>query len=161
MPLFLPDPQPDEGFDLPIAVVAGLAGSAAYLAAQAVDIAATRERTDDVALLGMLATRRDPWWRVLGLGAHFVNGALLGTLYARFAHDRLPGPPWLRGTAAAQVENLVLWLALIRPLDRVHPGIRAGRLPTYDRPAPFAQSVWRHLAYGAALGAVYAWLRRQ
>ena len=47
--------------------------------------------------------------RQVGLGMHLVNSAVFGIAYARIAHDRLPGPPWLRGVAVASIENALIY----------------------------------------------------
>ncbi|MCS7001617.1 MAG: hypothetical protein NZ518_02095 [Dehalococcoidia bacterium] len=147
--------------NLTAAAIAGAAGSLAYLIEQAADIALFKDPTDDVKLLGMVVTRRTPWWLLIGLPTHYVNGALLGMLYATVVEPRLPGPGWLKGLILAQVENYALWQILIRVVDRVHPAVREGKLPTYDRPTPFVQGVLRHVAYGVALGGVYALLTKR
>lgn len=136
------------------AAIAGLAGSAAYLIEQAIDTSVTGEDTDDLKLVGMLVTRKSPYWLVIGANAHFFNGTALAIAYA-YAMRFIPGPPWLRGIIFAQIENFSLWHLCIRPLDRVHPAVKSGNLPTYDRTVPFWQGVARHVAYGVAVGIVY------
>ena len=136
------------------AAFAGLAGSAAYLIEQAIDTSVTGDDTDDLKLLGMLITRKDPYWKVVGVISHFVNGALLAVAYA-YAMRFIPGPPWLRGVIFAQIENFSLWHLFIRPMDRFHPAVKSGDLPTYDRTVPFWQGVARHVAYGLVLGLAY------
>ena len=145
----------EKRFDAPRAVLAGLAGAAAYLAEQSLDLALLRFPGDDLKLLGMIATRRDPAWRVAGVAMHAANGAAVGLVYAALARDRLPGAPAVRGLLLAQVENAILWPVIPLIIDRYHPAIRASRLPRLATPAYAVQSVLRHAAYGAVLGAVY------
>jgi hypothetical protein len=138
-------------------MLAGLAGGAAFAAVMKLDIALSRQRVDDFQLLagfGPLAHR----WRVTGAVVHAVNSATLGAVYA-LVSGRLPGPGWLRGVSFATIENLALWPIII-VLDRVHPAIRSGALPSYNRPWPFIAEVLRHLAYGFILGSVHERLTR-
>ncbi len=134
-------------------VIAGLAGALAYLVAMVIDIFITRKRTNDLRLLAGLIPGGGRYWPVLGPLIHFVNGAALGVVYAR-VQQCLPGRGWLRGLLFTQIENLILWPAMIL-LDRIHPDIKNGSLPVYNRPLPFLQEVLRHAAYGAMLGAVF------
>lgn len=138
--------------------IAGLAGALAYLVAMGIDIAITRTRTNDLRLLAGLVPRGGRYWPVLGSLIHFVNGAALGVVYAR-VEQRVPGRGWLRGLVFAMIENVLLWPAMMF-LDRVHPDIKNGSLPVYNRPVPFLQEVLRHAAYGAVLGAVFQGKKR-
>lgn len=149
----------DAGYDARRATVAGAAASAAYLAAMAVDLPLLRCPTNDLLLLGGLISRDPRVWPVVGTAMHFTNGVALAQVYGA-VERRLPGPPWLRGVAFTLAENTLLW-SLVPLFDRYHPAIRAGELPKMNRPIPFAQQVIRHIAYGAVLGAVYAWGTRR
>jgi hypothetical protein len=142
-------------FDARRAVLAGLAGGVAYLAEQAIDQRLLRRPGDDLKLLGMLATRRDPAWRITGLGMHTFNSAALGIAYAGFARNRLPGSPAVRGFLLGQIENAALWPLIPLIIDRYHPAIRSGDLPAFGTPTYALQSLLRHVAYGTVLGAVY------
>lgn len=145
----------EKPFDARRAALAGLAGALAYLAEQYIDLKVLRFPGDDLKLLGLLATRRDPAWRVAGLALHAANGAMLGLAYGAFVRNRLPGSPLLRGLLLGQLENAALWPLIPLLIDRYHPAVRAGRLPRLNRPAYAAQAILRHLAYGAVLGGVY------
>ncbi|CCF83838.1 DUF6789 family protein [Nitrolancea hollandica] len=134
-------------------VIAGLAGAIAYLLAMGIDIAITRKRTNDLRLLAGLVPGGRRCWPVLGTLLHFVNGAALGAVYSR-VQQYLPGRGWKRGLLFAMIENLFLWPAMI-VLDRVHPDIKNGSLPVYNRPLPFLQEILRHAAYGVVLGVVF------
>ncbi len=134
-------------------VAAGLCGALAYLMAMGIDIAITRKRTNDLRLLAGLVPGGRGYWPGLGTLIHFVNGAALGVVYSRVQRC-LPGRGWRRGLLFAMIENLFLWPAMI-VLDRVHPDIKNGSLPVYNRPLPFLQELLRHAAYGAVLGAVF------
>jgi len=145
----------DKPFDLRRAVVAGLAGSAAYLAEQYVDLKLLRYPGDDLKLLGMIATRRAPYWQLAGLANHFANGTALAVVYALLLRNRLPGSPVVRGLLMGQLENALLWPSVPLVIDRYHPAIKAGALPRLNTPVYAAQAVLRHVAYGAVLGWVY------
>ena len=138
------------------AVLAGLAGSAAYLAVQSVDLQLVRFPGDDLKLLGMVATRRAPFWQLAGLATHLANGTLLALVYAALLRNRLPGPPLVRGLLVGQVENALLWPLVPYVIDRYHPAIRDGLLPPLNTRSYATQAILRHLAYGAVLGWVYA-----
>ena len=103
---------------------------------------------DDVELLGKAVTR-GPGWRPAGTAMHLANGAIFGALYAS-ARDRLPGPPALRGPAAAFAECVGTW-PMVAITDRIHPA--RGEMPRlWGSRAAFAQAIWRHLLFGAVLG---------
>jgi hypothetical protein len=142
-------------FDPRRAVLGGLAGGAAYLVEQYADQRLLRRPGDDLKLLGMLATRRDPAWRIAGLGMHTFNSAALALVYAGLVRNRLPGSPAVRGFLLGQIENAALWPLIPLILDRYHPAIRSGDLPAFGTPTYALQSLLRHVAYGAVLGAVY------
>ena len=135
------------------AALAGVAGALAYLAEQELDRRVANPRSDDLVLLGGLVTGRSEIWRPLGLGMHLCAGAAFGVGFETLVARRLPGPYWLRGAVAAQIENAALW-PLIAVIDRVHPAVRRGALAPLNRPVYFAQAVPRHAALGAVLGLV-------
>ena len=143
-----------EGYNARQAAAAGAIGSAAYLAEMAVDLPLLRCPSNDLLLLGGIVSRDPRVWPAIGAALHFANGVALAQVYGA-VERRLPGPPWVRGVAFTLAENALFWLA-VPLLDRYHPAIRAGALPRMNRPIPFLQQVLRHIAYGAALGAVYA-----
>ncbi|HUY99023.1 MAG TPA: DUF6789 family protein [Thermomicrobiaceae bacterium] len=135
-------------------VAAGLAGGLAFLGVMALDMRVTGEPTNDLRLLAGLVPGGERHWRWLGTAIHFANSVALGLVFVR-ARGRLPGPGWLQGLFFAQAENVVVW-PLLTAIDRVHPTIRAGRLPRFARPVPFVQEALRHAAYGLVAGAVAA-----
>lgn len=137
--------------------VAGVAAAGAFAAFMLADMRATGDRVDDFQLLGGLGPGAEHW-RAKGTAIHFVNGALLGAAYTT-VEPRLPGPGWLRGIAFALVENTLLW-PLVLLIDRVHPAIQSGELPTYNRAWPFVAETLRHVVYGAVLGGLYQRLSR-
>lgn len=138
-------------------MVAGLAAGLAYLAEMAIDLKTARHNTDDLYMLGRLATANKRLVRPVGLVMHLVNSAIFGFIYARVAHDRLPGPPWIRGVAVSNVENAALYM--VARIEQHHPGIRAGELDSYRTGTAFLQNVARHVVFGAVLGAGYSGLR--
>jgi hypothetical protein len=110
----------------------------------------------DQELLGKLVTRGRAW-KPVGVALHVANGALFGAAYAQVA-ERLPGPPWARGTLAGLAEHLATW-PLVPLVDRHHPA--RGELPALAAdPRAFAQATWRHVLFGALLGTLERRLNR-
>jgi len=145
------------GGEIGVGAVAGVVAGVVYLAEMAVDLKVARHNTDDLYLLGRTVTSDQRHVRWYGLGFHLVNSAIFGMAYARIAHDRLPGPPWLRGVAVANVENVLLYP--LAAFEQRHPGIRTGELASYRNKTAFLQNVGRHIAFGAVLGVMYSRLR--
>lgn len=140
------------------AALAGLAAGAVYIATQEVDNRLTGQDNDDLKLLGRLLVKGPKHAKLAGLPPHLINSTILGVAYAALAHDRLPGPPWLRGALFATVENTLLYpLAL---LEDLHPGIRNGEIDRYLTLKAYLQSVPRHITYGAVVGELYERTRR-
>ena len=138
--------------------VAGLVASGAMALAMLLDMRMTRERTNEFQLIGALAPSGARTWPVVGPVLHGVNGAALGAVFG-LTHHGLPGPLWVRGLLFGQAENLILWPVIV-VLDRLHPAIRQGALPRFNRPVVFLQEVFRHVVYGVTLGLVYDRLSR-
>ena len=139
-------------------IIAGLIAGAAFLIAMAIDLALFRNKANDLRLLSGMVPGGRRLWPLLGTGMHMVNGALLGAVYAHIEH-KFPGPGWLKGTVFGLVENMFLWPVLV-VLDRIHPEIKRGTLPKFNRFVPFVQEVFRHVVYGAVLGWSYEQLRK-
>lgn len=137
------------------AIVAGLVASAAYLAMMALDMRLLRYPQNDLVLQGRLAPVPRRFWLPAGLVMHSGFGVALALIYALVVHERLPGPAWCRGILLANLENALLW-PLTRVIDRYHPAVRDGQMPPMNTPRCFLQAVLRHIAFGAALGVVYA-----
>lgn len=133
--------------------MAGFGGAVAYLAAQELDRRVADPRSDDLILLGGLVTDRAVVWRPLGLVMHLLAGVAFAQAFQSLAAPRLPGPYWLRGVLAAQIENTILF-PLLYPIERFHPAVKSGALVSLTGPTYLARSVWRHLALGAVLGAL-------
>ncbi len=91
---------------------------------------------------------------VLAWGLHFLNGALLGEVYAALAMRLLPGPGWLRGAIFGESFVLAVW-PLTPLVDRYHPMSKSGRLPRLANWTSFRQNLLRHLAFGLILGLLY------
>jgi hypothetical protein len=81
--------------------------------------------------------------RAAGVPIHLANGALFGAVYS-LAARRLRGPGVLKGAEAGLAEHLATW-----PVMRVLPGVNL-----YGNHRAFAQAVWRHVLFGAILGAL-------
>ena len=140
--------------------VAGTVAGVAYLAEMAVDLPLLDHNADDLVFLGApFVGNNHALAKPVGTAVHAANAANLALAYALLAEPRLPGPPWWRGALFANIENALLY-PLTKLTDRHHPAVRDGRLaPYWNRPA-FLQSVLRHVAYGAVLGALYHRLRQ-
>ncbi|MGA7669975.1 MAG: DUF6789 family protein [Nitrolancea sp.] len=136
--------------------VAGAIGAVGFMFAMAVDLAITRQKTNDLRLLSGMVPGGGRLWPVIGSISHVANGVALGTLFSR-VHQGLPGPTWMRGLIFGQVENLLLWPIII-VLDHIHPGMKRGDLEKYNRPGPFFIEVLRHAVFGAVMGAAYEFL---
>jgi hypothetical protein len=144
-----------EGGELAAGAAAGLVAGLAYLAAQALDLRLLRTRADDLAIHGRLLSAEPRRWRAIGAVMHLGFGAVVGAIYAGRPRRRLTQrlPPWAAGVVFLQVENATLYPALLL-LQRLHPAWRTGLLESYVRPRTAAQQVWRHLVFGAVLGAL-------
>ena len=147
------------GLDVGAAARAGVVSVIAYTAVMEIDRRITGSRIDDLILLGRPAVPGRPdLARRVGAGVHLVNGAVIGLAYAAVAHDRLPGPPWLRGATALMIENLALYPMML-PLRTLHPAIRDGQLDDYWSLPAFVESLPPHLVYGLLVGPLYERLR--
>lgn len=135
------------------ALLAGVGGGLAYLAAQEVDRRIVNPRSNDLLLLGGLVTNNAAAWRPLGLGLHLLASAAFGLIFETVVAPRLRGPYWLRGIIMAQAENATLW-PLVWLIDRSHVAVKRGDLAPLSQPVYFWQAIWRHLALGAVLGAL-------
>ena len=83
--------------------------------------------------------------RAAGVPIHLANGAAFGAIYALVA-ERVGGAPVAKGMAAGLAEHLATW-----PVTRFLPGVKL-----WGNHRAFWQAVWRHLLFGAILGAVEA-----
>ena len=81
--------------------------------------------------------------RAAGIPIHLANGATFGAIYS-LVSPHVPGRGALKGAAAGLVEHLATW-----PVTRFLPGVQL-----YGNHRAFAQAVWRHLLFGAVLGAL-------
>lgn len=139
--------------NLKAAAVAGLSAGAAYVATMEIDNRLTRIRADDLKLLGRPFVKRASQAKLAGVPIHIQNSIALAVAYAAFGHDRLPGPPWLRGVVFTNIENTLLYPALF--FEQLHPGIRDGEIDPYFNVKGYLQSVPRHIAYGIVVGVLY------
>lgn len=145
--------------DVLAAAVAGLAAGAAYVATMEIDNRLTGINEDDLKLLGRPFVNDPDRAKPVGVPVHFGNSVVLALAYAALAHDRLPGPPWLRGAIFATIENSALYP--IAMLEEHHPGVRDGQVDRYWTLPAFLLSFPRHLAFGAVLGTIYDRLRQR
>jgi hypothetical protein len=137
------------------AAASGAVAAVVYLVVMYADMAVTHSPSDDLLMLGRPLTANPRLARLLGLPTHLGFGVAVGLAYGAYGHRRLRGPNWLRGASMLMLENTVLWPASLAA-DRWHPAMRSGELPRLNTPVPFAQQIARHLAFGAALGLLYA-----
>ncbi len=145
--------------DTGAAVRAGVISVVAYTAVMETDRRITGSRIDDLILLGRPAVPNRPdVARPVGAVLHLANGAVIGLAYAALAHDRLPGPAWLRGVAALTIENLSLY-PVMSVARNVHPAMVDGQLDDYWTWPAFVESLPPHLVYGAMIGPLYEHFR--
>jgi hypothetical protein len=143
--------------NLVAAIVAGLAGGLAFYLTMLLDLKIGRN-VDDRIFLGRPLVKDPAQAKAAGTVMHVANSAAFGVVYA-MVEERIPGPPWWKGTLFFNIENLILY-----PLTAVgkrHPAIRDGQIDDYWTWPAFLQSIPRHIAYGAVLGIVYDRLRRK
>lgn len=133
-------------------VFAGVVSGLAYMGAQAVDLAISRNRTDDRVLLGRLTPVAPGHARAAGLVLHLVNSVIFSAVFRLLVRDVIKGPMWLRGVLFANIENAGLFPIFL--FEDYHPAIRDGQLDSYQNGPAFAQQVWRHTALGMVLGAL-------
>jgi hypothetical protein len=128
------------------AALAGIAAAAAWVAAEPVTRRLTAGTHRELRLIsGTLAGERGG--DALGLAVHLVNGAAFG-----IGFRRLGGHGVLRGVAAAQIENAILWPGMA-VVDRVHPDVRSGAWPKlFSDRGTILQEIASHVVFGAALG---------
>ena len=144
--------------DVVAALIAGLAAGATYIVTMEIDNRLSGINEDDLKLLGRPFVADPDRAKPAGIPVHFGNSVALALAYARVAHDRLPGPPWLRGAVFATIENTALYP--IAKLEGYHPGVRDGQIDRYWTLPAFLLSIPRHLTYGAVLGTLYDRIRR-
>jgi hypothetical protein len=136
---------------------AGAFAALVWAAKQPLDMRVFGSSYSDHEVLGRAVVPKGDGWRSAGLAIHAGNGAIFGALYALVA-PRVPGPGWLKGAAAGFGEHLATW-PLTALVPRWHPAAR--KIPElYGNRRAFWQSVWRHVLFGVALGALEERLRR-
>lgn len=135
-----------------IGVAAGCAGGVAFALTMLADMTVSRRRVNDFQMLAGFGPFADRW-RLTGPLIHMSASAFMGAIYA-MAHSRLRGPGWLRGATFALIENTLLWPMVVL-VDRHHPAIKRGELPSFNAPWPFVAENLRHAAYGVVLGVVH------
>lgn len=141
------------------AAIAGFVGGAAYIATMEIDNRLAGVKADDLILLGRPMVKNSDRAKLAGIPIHFTNSIIFAGVYAALAHDRLPGPPWLRGVIFANVENTVLYP--LSALENRHPAIKSGQIDRYWTLGAYLLSIPRHIAYGIAIGSLYERLRRK
>lgn len=140
------------------AVLAGVIGTLLYDATMVVDQRLLNRKFDTISPLGEALTDDPEMQRWAGLAAHYAAGVGLAVLYARYLHERLPGPRPLRGAAFGLLDAATLTWGGVYPLVQQLGGdlpIPATYAALAHSPTVTAQSVLRHLAYGVGVGLVY------
>jgi hypothetical protein len=118
---------------------AGAVAAAVWAAQEPLDIKAFGVAYSDPELLAKPLGES----RLVGLPIHVANGAAFGAVYSMIA-PRVPGPGVAKGAAAGMTEHLATW-----PLTRFLPGVQL-----WGNRRAFWQAAWRHLLFGAILGAL-------
>lgn len=142
-----------------IGAISGLVGGAAFAVLQELDLRVFRYPADDLMLLGGMFGQTESSSRSIGMGLHALNSAALGAVYGVTTTNvaDLPGPA--KGIIFALIENTVLYPAFL--MEERHPLIKSGKLPSYRCRTAFIQETLRHIAFGAATGACFSWLRKR
>jgi hypothetical protein len=136
---------------------AGAAAAVVWAAQEPLDKRVFGVPYSDPELLGRAVVANGRGWRSAGWAIHAANGLVFGALYAT-AGRRFAGPGAVKGAAAGLAEHLATW-PLTRFVPRWHPAAR--RFPAlYGNRRAFWQAAWRHLLFGALLGALEERLRR-
>src|SRR5690349_17170849 len=95
--------------NLVAATVAGLAAGLAFVLTMEIDLRLTGRNVDDRIALGRpLVAGRAERAKTVGLALHLVNSVGFAWLYA-WLQRWIPGPPWWRGVAMFNIENLLLY----------------------------------------------------
>ena len=122
--------------------------AATWAAAEPLSRRLVRTPYSDLRLLGAVVTRGRAW-PAAGLALHLVNGAVFGA-----AFERAGGRGWKQGIAAAELESVALWPAMV-VVDRVHPDRKSGAWPPLLlNGRAFAHEVLMHALFGLVLGAL-------
>ena len=142
------------------AITAGLVASLTYAATMELDRKITKSRVDDLVLVGRpFVPDRPDLARRVGLLVHLGNGTALALAYAALAHDRWPGPAWLRGALFLNLENLALYPVM--RFSSHHPAVKDGQMDNYWSWSAFAESLPPHTVYGLLIGPLYDRLRNR
>jgi len=143
------------------AILAGMAGAAAWELLARLLLLAGLPVYDIVRLLGSQIGGANPWlWWPAGMAMHAAVGALWAIFYAYFFWSVLARPPWLQGLAFS-VGPALLSIFIVRPQLEL---MQAGNAPPTGYAALFGvASGWAipasillfHAVYGLVLGALY------
>jgi hypothetical protein len=146
----------------------GFAGTVVLTSLMAASQGLRMTRVNLPFLLGTMFTPDRERARLVGFGAHMLNGWLFATIYAS-TFERFRRATWWLGAAIGLVHALFVLLAAMPALPSLHPRMASeeqGPSPTrqlqppgflatnYGRRTPISV-VLAHLAYGATLGLLY------
>ncbi|CAN5506569.1 hypothetical protein BH23CHL4_BH23CHL4_13750 [soil metagenome] len=149
----------DEGqVDVPAALLAGFAAGVVFVGTMFVEIRLSGKQLNDLVLLGRPITGNPETAAVAGLPIHLLNSAGLALVYAVYVRERLPGPPAVRGTLFALIENALLYP--FTSFEGNHPAIRDGQVDRYWSLSSHLWTVPRHVAFGLVLGSLYERIRK-
>ncbi len=140
--------------NVPGALTTSVAAGSAFLLTTWLDSTLSRHPYNDLKLVGQMFTTKSPLWQIQGLVGHYSFSAVMLLVYASWAYNRLPGPPWLRGVLFVQIENSLLY-PVAPILDKFHAGVRHAQLPPLLNWKTFFGQMLRHVVYGFVLGALY------
>lgn len=140
------------------AIAAGLIGTLVYDVMMQVDQRVLGRKFDTITPLGAAITENEALQPAAAYAAHYTAGVGLALLYARYVYGRAPLPGVVQGMVFGAADAVALnWGGLVPVLARAVP--HADLPPSFSALAHSstlsAQSLARHLAYGAALGLVY------
>lgn len=114
----------------------------------------TKSKVDDLVLVGRpFVPNRPDLARPVGLVVHLANGTALALAYSALAHDRWPGPAWLRGVIFLNLENLALYPVMY--FSSHHPAVKDGQMDNYWTRDAFVESLPPHIVYGLLIGPLY------
>ena len=132
--------------------VGGGVAAAVWGLQEEVDKKVFNSNFSDVAFLGKLLTHslgishQVDWWKV-GMAAHIVNGAVIGSLIPLVA-NKLKITNFTAAFVVIGVEHISTY-PLTYFTDKYHPAIKEGDVgPVFGSINAFSQATYRHLLFG-------------
>jgi hypothetical protein len=140
------------------AVVAGVAGTLAHDVVARIGARAAGREYSAARPLGAAITDREELQDVAGWAAHYAAGIGLAIVYGRYLHGRIPAPGAVQGALFGAADAVtVRWGGVLPLLGRLLPdaALPGGYASLADDDGLSAQSLARHVAFGAVVGAIY------